>query len=185
MYYFNKIVNTKLFPRCYGNRQSLAATQRSRLAMAFESKETAKQRSASTGSKKRSPVGKLSNVTWDKERMKEEVESYPDDTKVNWSDMARRYSIRNTKGEIAKNGGQVAQEWLKSVGVNVSRFKRPCEQTGERIRRKKLRGAGGEITVATSQTISSVKEEMKKKVMSGEYTVGQHIAPRKVSYFRL
>jgi hypothetical protein len=95
--------------------------------MAFESKETAKQRSASTGSKKRSPVGQLSNVTWDKERMKE-VESYPDDTKVNWSDMARRYSIRNTKGEIAKNGGQVAQEWLKSVGVNVSRFKRPCEQ---------------------------------------------------------
>ena len=36
-----------------------------------------------------------------------------------------------------------------------------------------------------AQTISSVKEEMKKKVMSGEYTVGQHIAPRKVSYFRL
>jgi hypothetical protein len=68
--------------------------------------------------------------------MKEEVESYPDDTKVNWSDMARRYSIRNTKGEIAKNGGQVAQEWLKSVGVNVSKFKRPCEQMGARIRRK-------------------------------------------------
>jgi hypothetical protein len=50
--------------------------------------------------------------------------------------MARRYSIRNIKREIAKNGGQVAQEWLKSVGVNVSRFKTPCEQTGERIRRK-------------------------------------------------
>jgi hypothetical protein len=79
--------------------------------------------------------------------------------------MARRYSIRNTKGEIAKNGGQVAQEWRKSVGINVSRFKRPCGHTGERIRRKKLRGAGGEITVTTPQTISSVKEEMKKKVM--------------------
>jgi hypothetical protein len=115
--------------------------------------------------------------------MREEVESYPDDTKVNWSDMAQRYSIRNTKGEIAQNGGQVAQEWLKSVGVNVLRFKRPCEQTGERIRRKKLRDAGGEITVATSQTIRSVKKE--RRSCQGEYTVGQHIAPRKVSYFRL
>jgi hypothetical protein len=47
--------------------------------------------------------------------MREEVESYPDDTKVNWSDMAQRYSIRNTKGEIAKNGGQVAQEWLNQL----------------------------------------------------------------------
>jgi hypothetical protein len=43
----------------------------------------------------------------------------------------------------------VAQEWLKSVAVNVSRFKRLCEQTGERIRKKNLRGAGGEITDAT------------------------------------
>jgi hypothetical protein len=44
--------------------------------MAFGSEQTAKQRSASTGSKKRSPVGKLSNVTWDKEIMKAEVECY-------------------------------------------------------------------------------------------------------------
>lgn len=73
----------------------------------------------------------------------------------------------------------MAQEWLKSVGVNVTRFKRPHEQSEERTRRKKLRGTGGEITVATPQTIGSVKEEM-KQVISGEYTVGQHIAPQKV-----
>ena len=156
--------------------------------MAFESKENAQQpKSAPTTTKKRNPVGNLTNVTWDKEVLKEEVDNYPDGTRVNWSDLARRHNIQNTKGETAKNGGQIAQEWLRSVGANVNRFKRSntCTTTEERIRRKKLRGTGGEITVATPQTISSVKEEMKKKVMSGEYTVGQQIAPRKVVLQRI
>ncbi|CAB4010365.1 Hypothetical predicted protein [Paramuricea clavata] len=48
-----------------------------------------------------------------------------------------------------------------------------------RVRRKKLRGQGGEITVATPQNIDKVKAEIRKKISSGEYTVGQQIAPRK------
>ena len=137
--------------------------------------------------RKQNPVGNLTNVTWDKEVLEEEVENYPDGTRVNWSDLARRHNIQNTNGETAKNGGQITQEWLKSVGANVNRFIRSntCTTTEERIRRKKLRGTGGEITVATPQTISSLKEVMKKKVMSGEYTVGQQIAPRKVIIQRI
>ena len=77
-------------------------------------------------------------VTSDKEVLKEEVDNYPDGTRVNWSDLARRHNIQNTKGETAKNGGQIAQEWLRSVGANVNRFKRSntCTTTEERIRRK-------------------------------------------------
>jgi len=55
------------------------------------------------------------------------VEGYKDDTKVNWSELARRYEIKKKKGEIAKNDGQIAQEWLISQGVNLHRFKRPSE----------------------------------------------------------
>jgi hypothetical protein len=99
---------------------------------------------------------------------------------VNWSDLARRHNIQNTKGELAKNGGQIAQEWLKSEGINITRFKRKHDGNSEKIRRKKLRGQGGEITVATPQTIDIVKAELTGRILSGEYTVGQQIAPRKV-----
>ena len=109
--------------------------------MAFESKENAQQRKApSTTTKKRNPVGNLTNATWDKEASKEQVDNYPDGTRVNLSDLARRHNIQNTKGETAKNGGQIAQDqWLKSVGANVNRLKRSntCTTTEERIRRKK------------------------------------------------
>ena len=98
----------------------MAAAQRSRLAMVFESKEASRQRNMiNTTTKKRSPVGKLDNKIFEREKLKEEVESYPNGMVVNWSDLARRHNIQNTKGELAKNGGQIAQEWLKSGGGEI------------------------------------------------------------------
>ena len=66
-------------------------------------------------------------MTWDKNGLKSEVEGYAHGVKVNWSEIARRYKITNRKGEIAKNEGQIAQEWLISQGVNLHRFKRAAE----------------------------------------------------------
>lgn len=149
--------------------------------MAFESVEDAKRRTnMAAGAKKRNPVGNLDNKNFDRDQMRKEVENYPDEMVVNWSDLARKYNIENTQGEIAKNGGQIAKEWLKSVGVDVNRFKRRHDGIDDRARRKKLRGQGGEITVATPQTVASLKADIKKKILSGEYTVGQQIVPRKV-----
>ena len=161
----------------------MAAAQRSRFAMAFESKGNAEiRKNMNNGTKRRNPVGNLANIEFDKENMREEVERFPDDMHVNWSELARQYNIKNTKGELAKNGGQIAQEWLKSEGVNTTRFnKRKHNGNGERVRRKKLRGQGGEITVATPQSIDNVKAELRKKISSGEYIVGQQIASKKVS----
>ncbi len=161
----------------------MAAAERSRLAIAFESKRDAEiRKNISTGYKRRNPVGNLDNIKFDKENMKEEVENLPDGMRVNWSELARRQNIRNTKGELAKNGGQIAQEWLKSEGINTTRFnKRKHNGNDERVRRKKLRGQGGEITVATPQSIDRVKAELRRKISSGEYTVGQQIASKKVS----
>ena len=178
-------MNLIIYYRCYGNRQSLAATERARLAMAFESKQVARQRKQmATVTKKRNPVGNLDNIAFEKEKMKQEVESYPDGMVVNWSHLAQRYNIKNTKGELAKNGGQIAQKWLKSEGIDTTRFKRKYNgNDDERIRRKKLRGQGGEITIATPQSIDRVKAELREKVLSGDYTVGQQIAPRKVNNF--
>ena len=83
-------------------------------------------------------------MAWDKDGLKFEVESYEDAKFVNWSQLAKQYNIMNTKGEIAENGGQIAKEWLKSVGVDTERFKRyNVDSDGPRIRRKKRRGIGG------------------------------------------
>ena len=42
---------------------------------------------------------------------------------------------------------------------------------------RNLGDKGGEITSATPQTIDSVRAELRGKILSGEYTVGQEIAP--------
>ncbi len=95
--------------------------------------------------------------------MREEVENLPDGMHVNWSELAQRHNIRNAKGELARNG-VIAKEWLKSEGVNTTRFnKRKHTGNDERVQRKKLRGSGGKITVATPQSIDRVKAELRKK----------------------
>jgi hypothetical protein len=96
--------------------------------------------------KKINPVGNLDNVAFEKENMKQEVGSYPDGMVVNWSHLAQQYNIKNTEGELAKNGGQIAQKWLKSEGIDTTRFKHKHNgNDGEQIRRKKLRGQVGGV----------------------------------------
>jgi hypothetical protein len=43
---------------------------------------------------------------------------------VNWSELALRYEVKNKNGEVARNGGQIVQGYLKSQGVDVTRFKK-------------------------------------------------------------
>ena len=110
-------------------------------------------------------AGNFDAMTWDKNALKLEVEGYADETKVNW---------------FAKNGGQIAQEWLISQGVNLHRFK--CSAEDERQpRRKKLKGLGGEISIPTPETNDNLREKLKLKIQQGEFTVGELIVPREVS----
>ena len=115
--------------RCYGNRQSLAARKRERLAMCFESCEEAKRRNEQQAVKftgvRKSPVGNVENMAWDKQALLEEVNGYSSgDHVVNCSELARRYEVKNKNGEFAKNGGQIIQEYLKSQGVDIRRLKK-------------------------------------------------------------
>lgn len=160
-----KRVNHILFFRCLGERQSYAARQRERLDSSFETKPAAiKRKETSSEPRETAPVkrkrhaGNFDAMTWNKNGLKLEVEGYKDDTKVNWSELARRYEIKNKKSEIAKNGGQIAQEWLISQGVNLHRFKRPSEAERQ-PRRKKLKGIGGEISPPPHQKQMIIKSK--------------------------
>lgn len=125
--------------------------------MAFESKEEAIKRhdeSSNSGKPKKNAVGRFDKMTWDKDALKREVQGYDDNIQVNWSSLAVKYAITNTKGERARNGGQIAKEYVESAGVDTTRFKRKSNGDHDfpRIRKKKRKGAGGEISIPTPST---------------------------------
>ena len=168
--------------RCLGERQSFAARQRERLASSFESVEAARKRrnceieeERSGKRQKKNHSGNFDTMAWDKEALKKEVESKKDGEKINWSEVARRYHVTNKRGEIARNGGEIVQEWLVNQGVNIHRFN-PKELPNKlRVRRKKKIGQGGEISIPVPETNNELKEKLKMKITSGEYTVGKLI----------
>ena len=95
----------------------------------------------SAGKRKRNPARDLTNMTCDKDGMKAVVLRYPAGTLVNWTDLAMQYNILNKSGELTKNWGQIAQEWLKSAGIDIHKLKRLNIRNDIcRIRREKLRG---------------------------------------------
>ena len=172
--------------RCYGTRQSLASSRTERLCLSFESQQAAKQRreellsDIESGEKlPKKHAGDFSKVTWDKEGMKREFESYPVGTVVNWSDIARKYRITDSKGRIASNGGQTAKEWLASQGIDVDKFSKSRKNHGAAVRRKKLKGPGGEISFPCPEPIEETQKKLKRKIKSGEYSLGELIVPRK------
>lgn len=180
-----KCVNQISSSRCLGERQSYAARQREHLDSSFETnpvaikrKEISSEPEATFPVKRKRHAGNFDAMTWNKNGLKLEVEGYKDDTKINWSELARRYEIKK-KGEIAKNGGQIAQKWLISQGINLHRIKRPSEAERQ-PQRKKLKGLGGEISIPTPETNETLKQRLKLKIQQGEFTVGELIVPREV-----
>ncbi|KAK3735229.1 hypothetical protein QZH41_008432 [Actinostola sp. cb2023] len=177
--------------RCYGGGQSLSAWQRSRLAKSFETKGSAKRRREEVISNELEPnrkvvkkdhTGSIDNIEWDKKALKLEVEGFEDNHIINWKRLAVKYNVCNKAGQLACNGGQIVKEWLVSHGVNVTRFETKRKQSTDVspiIRRKKRKGRGGEISVPTEVSPQKLKEQLKEKIKSGEYTVGEMIVPQK------
>jgi hypothetical protein len=132
--------------------------------------------------KKKYHTGRFGTMDWDKQQLKSEVEDFPDGYVINYSELARRYNVCDGPGKIVLNGGQIVKEYLTSEGVDLSRFKM-CIQKDDKsgvIRRRKRKGKGGEISVPTEITRKKLKQKLREKIESGEYTVGELIVPCKV-----
>ena len=126
------------------------------MVLSFESRQEAKERSYThllkvrEGKKPKNHSGNLQRLSESPglENLKQMVEGLPSGTRMNWSALAREYHITNKAGAMAKNGGQIVKDWLISEGVDVTRFQMPVGRLGgdqQRLRRKKLRGAGGTV----------------------------------------
>ena len=143
--------------------ESLSSYSRKRLALCFEKPgEPSKKR------KSHSPSD--CNSTWDVDAALLELETFPEDQTINWSKMARKYSIPQN------NGGQVLKEVAKRKGIDVSRLDRR-DNTTQRIRRKKKKLTGGEISTPCLPTKQEITKEKHQLVESGEPSLGEPCTP--------
>jgi hypothetical protein len=56
------------------------------------------------------------NVTWDKEKVQTDLQSWPLEEKMNWAQFAREHGI------LAKNGGQIVKEFATKIGMDTAKF---------------------------------------------------------------
>ncbi len=112
-----------------------------------------------------------------------EVQSMPDE-RINWGALARKYDVKlaNSNKEL-KNGGQVVKEYLRTKGVNVDRLSR--DNAIPRIRRKRKRGLGGEVSMPINPSIKDVNDTITRKIENGEYELGELIAPKEYTNVKL
>jgi hypothetical protein len=127
-----------------GEAESLASYGRKRLALSHE-KPTTPQRPKSHSPNEH-------NLTWDVQGAMRELENFPPTQKINWSEMPRQYRIPG------KNAGQVLKETVNKYGINTASLDHRCNTT-PRIRRRKCRLTGGEISMPCLPTVHTIKEE--------------------------
>ena len=131
--------------------------------------------SDNTSSRKHSP--NFENVHWNKEGLLEKLKNWPKDISINWSELAWEFNIPGS------NKGQVAKEFAIHNGLDVfSLDKRP---KSTRIRARKLRMPGGEISVPTHRTVEGIKEDWTKMIQSGELTLGEPCYPHTITRYSI
>ena len=138
----------------------------------------------STEAVQRSHVPAIENIVignHDEQTLLAEVQALPSE-QLNWSELARKYDVRNVNSDDGlKNGGQVIKEFLRSKDVDVDRF----GTQSIRLRRKRKRGPGGEITIPITASIAEINQEIKKRIEDGTYNIGELITPKEFSRLTL
>ena len=144
--------------------ESISSYSRKRLALSFE------QPTAPKRSKSHSP--NEANMTWNVEGAMAELQNVPPNQKINWSSVARKYSIPQ------RNAGQVLKETATKHGIDTSRLEQGSETVHTpRIRRYKSPLSGGEISMPCLPTVRTIREEKKQLILSGELNIGEPCAP--------
>ncbi len=151
---------------------SLRKYQQLRLAQSFETPQQKQTRAQKGNPKKKSHSPNFANVTWDKNGLLAESRTL-EGHRVNWMALGRKYGIPG------KNAGQVVKEYLQSQGIDTSSIDGRVSNT--RVRARKLRMPGGEISVPCHSTISTVKDEWLKKIEQGVYSIGEQCSPKQLT----
>ena len=99
-----------------------------------------------------------------------DLQNFPPNTKINWSATARQYDITHKCwADPERNGNQTRHQ---HISVKESKV-----ETTPRIRRRKCRLPGGEISMPCLPTVRAIKEEEKQLILCGELNIGEPCAP--------
>ena len=142
---------------------------RKRMHQSFHSPQ---EQLAAKKSKSHSP--NFSNVTWDKEKLRETLENWPADVTMNWSQVGRDHGIPGN------NAGQVVKEFTAKQGIDTSHITTPMRKTTLRPRKRKL--PGYEVSIPT---IRAVEGEINSMISSGRFTLGEECAPYTITKYSM
>lgn len=100
--------------------------QQARMVEGFEELEEARQRVETNTDSKKSHHPSLDDVElgkFDESTLSSEVNAYPSDENINWTELSRKYKLRKVAdGSEFGNGGQVLKAYRGSKGVDLDRF---------------------------------------------------------------
>ena len=92
----------------------------------------------------------------------QQLENWPTEEKINWSDVARKVGITQA------NGGQIVKEIAQKHGINTARLEHTAEgDTTPKTRHSKSKLSGGEISMPCLPTRKIITNEKKQLIESG------------------
>ena len=144
--------------------ESLSSYKRKRLPYSFDEPTPPKR------FKSHSP--NQENLGWDVTTAIETLKNVSPLEKINWSSMARQFNIPQ------KNGGQVLKEMAQKHGIDTALLEHSRNTcTTPRLRRKKAKLQGGEISMPSLPTTQVIREDRQQLIDSGELSIGEPCSP--------
>ncbi|CAG2243548.1 unnamed protein product [Mytilus edulis] len=160
---------------------------RDRMTGFFESKVRAEERTEklirqeSAGKKKsKQHHGNFENYSFDRTGFLNEMTSKPSGSDINWTLMAKTYNLQ-INGKFPANAGQVILEYAKKQGINTQTHNKEKRVSSRdylrRIRRAKntIYMRNKQHSLPTPRTGKAIKEDVKRKLRSGELYIGVKI----------
>ena len=114
--------------------------------------------------------------TWDTAAIVEEVQKWPENQHMNWTEIARRHNVPG------RNGGQIVKTIVQDNGVDISRFS--ANSLKKCIRASKCRFPGKEIAIPANPTPAALQEDIGAMIDSGKLSLGEPCVPYTVAHLK-
>ncbi|CAG2195362.1 unnamed protein product [Mytilus edulis] len=110
-----------------------------------------------------------------------EIKSLPAKSNINWTELSRKYQVKNSYHKFPLNGGQVLYQFAKSEGVEVNKFNETKRISGRdyfrRVRRAK-HILCKRLSTPTPRPAKQLKKEVRELLQTGDLDIGVAVAPK-------
>ena len=155
--------------------QSIESYKRMRLSQSFETPTEKYKRAQSTSSGTRKHSPNFENVNWDKEGLLNTLHNWPEGELINWTQVASEWNVPGS------NRGQIVKEFAKENGIDV--IKLDHRQPNSRLRARRLRLPGGEISTPVHKSVKGIKDEWNEMINTGKLSLGEPCFPHTLTKF--